>query len=63
MPVADKLRLMDAVWDDLCRDEGDVPVPDWHCGELDERAREVATGQARFSDWDEAKRRVSGRAA
>ena len=61
MTIAEKLRAMEALWDDLCRREEDVPVPQWHKDLLDERERLVEQGKARFIDWETAKKRISER--
>ena len=61
MTRAEKLRAMEALWDDLCRREEDVPVPQWHKDLLDERERLVEQGNARFIDWETAKKRISER--
>ena len=39
MTLEEKLRAMEALWDDLCQREEDVPVPQWHKDLLDERER------------------------
>jgi hypothetical protein len=61
MTLADKLGLMEALWDELCRREDQVPVPEWHRQVLDEREREIAEGKARFIDWETAKERIGKR--
>ena len=59
MTVAEKLRIMEELWDDLrSRAEG-VAVPQWHKDLLDERERLIETGEAQFSDWDAAKKRIT----
>ena len=63
MTLEEKLRTMEALWDDLCRREEHVPVPQWHKDLLDERARLVEQGKARFMDWEAAKKRISARTA
>ena len=60
MTLEEKLRAMEALWDDLCRKDA-VPVPQWHKDILDERERQVEEGKAEFSDWDIAKRRITER--
>jgi hypothetical protein len=50
MTLADKLRAMEVLWEDLCRNEESVPVPQWHKDVLDERERLVKNGKARFVD-------------
>ena len=61
MTLEEKLRTMEALWDDLCRREEDIPVPQWHKDLLDERARLIEQGKAQFMDWEDAKKRVSER--
>ncbi|HKB67658.1 MAG TPA: addiction module protein [Pyrinomonadaceae bacterium] len=59
MTVAEKLRIMEELWDDLrARAEG-VPMPQWHNDLLDERERLIETGEAQFDDWDAAKKRIT----
>ncbi len=59
MTLAEKLQTMEALWDDLCRREADVPVPAWQKSILDERERLVEQGKARFSSWEAARKRLS----
>lgn len=37
LPPADRLQLVEEVWDSLAASTSDVPVPDWHRPELDAR--------------------------
>ncbi|WP_404299548.1 addiction module protein [Halomonas sp.] len=61
MSTREKLRTMEALWDDLTRDPGSVPVPDWHREELNERSVRAEAGGTAFSEWDAAKRRLKER--
>jgi hypothetical protein len=61
MTIAEKLRTMESLWDDLCRREESIPVPQWHKDLLDERERLIQQGKARFLDWETAKKRISER--
>ena len=60
MTVLDKLRLMEALWQDLSADEAGVPSPAWHNRVLEERVRLVESGQETFMDWDAAKKLLRG---
>ncbi len=60
MTLEEKLLAMESLWDDLCRREENIPMLQWHKDLLDERERLVLEGKARFTDWDTAKRRISG---
>ena len=61
MTLVEKLQLMEALWDDLCRSEEELPVPDWQAALLDERERALANGRAAFDDWEAAKARIAKR--
>lgn len=63
MTLEEKLRAMEALWDDLCRRDDAVPVPQWQKDLLDDRERLIQQGKARFSDWDSAKKRISKKTA
>ena len=58
MNVAEKLRVLEEIWDDLCHADDAVPSPEWHKDELDVRAQRVQDGTTTFVPLDEAKRRV-----
>ena len=62
MTVEEKIHTLEALWNDLCRDEQNIPVPQWHKDLLDERERLVREGKAHFEDWETAKKRISKRA-
>ena len=60
MSLGEKLGLMEALWDDLCRREEDIPLPNWHKELLDERQQQIE-GKAKFVDWETAKERIARR--
>jgi len=61
MTVEEKLHTLEILWNDLCRNEQNVPVPQWHKDLLTERERLVREGQAHFDDWETAKQRLAER--
>ncbi len=61
MTTEEKLRAVETIWDDLCRNENQIPVTDWQKELLDERQRQVAIGQAKYDDWETAKQRIRTR--
>ena len=61
MTLSEKLSLMEALWDDLCRQEKDIPMPHWQKELLNEREREVKKGTAKFIPWERAKKRIAQR--
>ena len=52
MTLADKLEAMEASWPDISRRPADLPSPDWHKDNLNERWGLVAEGKLKFVDWD-----------
>ncbi len=58
MSQASKLRIMEELWDDLCRSPEGVPSPAWHGEVLAARVDRVAEGEAEFRDWAEVKERL-----
>jgi hypothetical protein len=58
MTQAAKLRIMEELWDDLCRSAEGVPSPAWHGEVLAARAKRVAESEAEFRDWPEVKERL-----
>ena len=56
LPLSEKLQIMEAIWEDLRAQAGELPVPDWHKELLDERLKAVAEGRAEILDWEDAKR-------
>lgn len=58
MTVAEKVQLLETVWDNLCHVSGDVKSPEWHGAVLEERTRRLETGKAIVTPWAEAKARL-----
>ena len=59
MTIEEKLQAMEALWNDLCQHEAALPVHQWQKEILDERERLVERGEAQFSDWEDAKKRIT----
>jgi hypothetical protein len=55
MPRLEKLRLMEALWTELSRDEADVESPAWHGDALRETSERLARGDEKILDWEQAK--------
>jgi putative addiction module component (TIGR02574 family) len=58
LPLHEKLRMMEALWDGIAPQEADLEVPQWHKDLLDEREQLVRDGNAKFIDWETAKRQI-----
>ena len=58
MTTAEKLQVLEAVWEDLCRAPANVPSPAWHEELLRGREERLRDGTARMVDWPEAKEKI-----
>jgi len=58
LTLAQKLDLMEAIWDDLARQDKTLESPPWHEEVLKDREQALAAGKATISDWEEAKDRI-----
>jgi len=58
LPRIEKMRLMEALWSDLSREEGELESPAWHGAALAETARRLAAGEEQVLDWNQAKTKL-----
>ena len=58
---AEKLQLVEDLWDDLAGNPEDVPVHDWQKEELARRKANLSRNPASPLAWDEIKKRVRRR--
>ncbi len=61
--LAEKLQMMELLWDDLCKRAVDMASPAWHEVVLDERAAAVARGDESPIDWEAAKKDIRNEVA
>ena len=52
----EKLRFMEALWEDLSKDDDSVKSPAWHQEALQETERRLRSGEEHVLDWHGAKR-------
>jgi hypothetical protein len=57
----EKLRVMEAIWEDLSREDEEVESPDWHQKALLETERQLSAGQETIMDWQVAKKGLRNR--
>jgi hypothetical protein len=58
MSFHEKLQVMEALWEEISREEDRVEVLQWHRDLLDERESLVREGKAQFLDWETAKKQI-----
>lgn len=63
LSLADKLLLMERLWEDLSRRPADLISPEWHGDVLAQREAAVQEGRSTFVDWQTAKKRLRERSA
>ena len=55
MPTAQKIHLMEALWDSLSTNDKELETPLWHKKILDQRARKLEEGNVKTYTLDELK--------
>jgi putative addiction module component (TIGR02574 family) len=58
---AEKLQLVEDLWDDLTASPDDVPVHDWQKQELARRKANLQRNPASAVSWEDVKRRARAR--
>ena len=56
LPVDERLRLVEDVWDSIAATPEAVPVPDWHKAELDRRLANPDPGPS--LTWEEVRAKL-----
>ena len=56
LPRPAKLRLMEALWNDLSADPDTIDSPSWHELALKETEARLGAGMEEVFDWEDAKR-------
>ena len=60
MSVAERLQLMEQLWDALCRDARVIASPEWHRDVLADRKARAQRGEAKFLTLDQLRARLRG---
>ena len=62
LPRSEKLKLMEALWEDLSHPESEFASPAWHAEELAATEQRLAEGKEQIIDWETAKQELRRRA-
>jgi len=57
----DKLRVMEAIWEDLSKEDEEVESPKWHQEALQETEQRLNLGEEKKVDWPTAKKELRKR--
>jgi Putative addiction module component len=61
MSTAERLQVMEQLWDALCRSAAEVPSPSWHGDVLTDRKARAQRGEARFLTLEQLRARLRPR--
>jgi hypothetical protein len=61
LPPAEKLKIIEALWNDLAGDEESFASPPWHEEALQQTEAEFAAGGIESLDWEDAKKELRKR--
>lgn len=59
---AEKLLLVEELWDSIAKESNAVEPPAWHDKALAEDAEEYSADSSRGDSWENVKRRITGEA-
>ena len=57
----EKLRVMEAIWEDLSTEDELIESPEWHKDALQETERRLSSGQEKIMEWRDAKNELRKR--
>lgn len=57
----EKLRVMEAIWEDLSKEDTEVESPKWHQEALQETEHRLNLGEDKKVEWDNAKKELRKR--
>ena len=60
LPVAERVALVEEIWDSVVEDEAQFELTDAQKAELDRRLAQRASSGSRGADWADVKRRILG---
>ncbi|WP_155931112.1 addiction module protein [Methylomonas sp. 11b] len=61
LPAIEKLKIIEALWNDLAEDENNLPPPAWHEAELKQTEDGFLSGDIKAVDWQQAKKELRSR--
>lgn len=58
LPVAERIKLVEAIWDSVAQDTAGIELPAWQADELDRRMADFERDPTEGAPWTEVKRRI-----
>ena len=61
LPVDERLKLIEDLWDSIDTDADALSLPDWHRAEVDRRLDALDSGASVGAPWEDVRRRIAGK--
>lgn len=61
MTIAEKLSVMEKIWNDLCTNPESIHSPEWHREVLETREQHISEGNEQFHSLESVKSRIKNR--
>jgi len=61
MTIAEKLSIMEKLWNHLCANPESIPSPEWHREVLETRSQSISEGKEQFHSLESVKSRIKNR--
>ncbi len=58
MSAEEKIKTMEILWDDLCKNADSIPSPEWHKSVLEQREKEIQSGREGYVEWNRARKDI-----
>jgi putative addiction module component (TIGR02574 family) len=58
LPVAERLSLIEVLWDSIDAETAALPLPQWHRDEIDRRLDALDAGDSTGGPWSEVRERI-----
>jgi putative addiction module component (TIGR02574 family) len=62
LTVAERMALVEEIWNSIADGEEQVPSPQWHLDELKKRIEAYDANPTKGSSWEDVKARIRGKA-
>ncbi len=63
LSLAEKLQLVEELWNDIASTPDQVPIPEWHKAVLDRRQAQLDRDPSAVLTWEETLKRIKRRDA
>ena len=58
LPIAERLQLVEDLWDSIARSKAEIPIPQWQIEELERRKQNYMRNPDSGRTWDKVKQDI-----